>query len=94
MSILIHKNKRNKYWTPRRILRQEYKDYKNISWNQLDYHIRYEKALGIHTYHSCLCGQHMCRSVMCAECWKEFRRQLVLEHRQKDERKRSKKNMV
>jgi len=37
----------------------------------IDSEIRYEKADGVHTYHNCKCGRDSCRSVMCAECWRE-----------------------
>jgi len=33
--------------------------------------IRYEKSLGVHTYHMCDCGKNSCRSIMCAECWQK-----------------------
>ncbi len=45
--------------------------------------IRHEEHMGIHTYHQCECDRGMCRSMMCAECWRE----LLARKRKKIEKK-------
>lgn len=33
--------------------------------------IQYEQHKGVHTYHNCKCERGWCRSVRCAQCWRE-----------------------
>lgn len=33
--------------------------------------IRHEEYNGMRTIHKCECGKNFCRSVMCADCWRE-----------------------
>lgn len=33
--------------------------------------IRYEEHEGVHTFHACDCGRGLCRSSMCAKCWRD-----------------------
>lgn len=34
--------------------------------------ICHEEFKGVCTIHKCDCGKNMCRSTMCAECWKKL----------------------
>lgn len=38
--------------------------------------IVHENHKGVHTYHMCECGKNSCRSICCADCWREILKEL------------------